>query len=204
MKLVNRCAALVKPRRPYLEWMKSVSSEVEAEAGFPLTLDEPHLYRLPEHDDLTKALQKVWRQIMQEWFEVDLCSMVEDLGADQLWSDEPSFAEALSAFEKDRIGVVLTKYCEQRIPAHIRNELRLDYEFDGDSVTLVEVRPAFRSPGEFTRGQIAQFRRTSSSWLLYCSDQHLEWHLYDPFPESTVFEELLAAVDRDETGIFYG
>ena len=111
MEFVNRCAVLVKPRLPYLEWMASVSRRPEAESSFQDSIDDPDVYLLPEHDDPGRALRKVWKdifhqelvawntdssswpqkrnyQMFKEWFELVLCSTVLDSGKGPILCDD--------------------------------------------------------------------------------------------------------------------
>lgn len=113
---------------------------------------------------------------------------------------------ALTAFEKKRLSVILDSYCDKKVPPHVRDQVYLSYKFRGDSVTLFENRPVFRKPGEWVECKVAQFRRENegSAWHLYWGDRNGRWHLFEPFPKSRVFEELLGEVDEDRTGIFYG
>lgn len=38
----------------------------------------------------------------------------------------------------------LGRYCEGRIPPHVREQIRMEYEIRGNSVTLIERRPPWR------------------------------------------------------------
>jgi hypothetical protein len=100
----------------------------------------------------------------------------------------------------------LAAFCERRIPAHVRDKLRLTFEFRADSVTLFEDRPLWNDPAQWTHSKVAQFRFDMKTlrWSLYCCDRNSKWHLYESAPATASFEGLLAEVDRDPTGIFWG
>jgi len=112
----------------------------------------------------------------------------------------------LSDFEKRRITKLFTAYADKRVPKHIRHQLTIGFAIKRTAVTLFERRPAFRRPGEWTESSIARFRRQPSGklWTLYWRDRHSRWHIFPPVKPSESLEDLLQAVDRDETGIFYG
>ena len=112
----------------------------------------------------------------------------------------------ISSFQLKRVSKLLTAYCEERTPAHIRDQLELRFRFDGNSVVLYERRPHWRRPGEWTEGGVAKFRYFvgRQKWALYCRDQHQRWHRYDLIDESVLFDDLLSEVDDDPTGIFWG
>jgi len=53
---------------------------------------------------------------------------------------------------------------------------------------------------------IAKFKyvRRIVKWKLYWMRQDLKWHSYEPFPASTRPESLVAEVDKDPHGAFFG
>jgi hypothetical protein len=44
----------------------------------------------------------------------------------------------------------------------------------------------------------------NKQWTLYCMDRNSRWHLYDLIEPSADFDDMLIALDRDPTGIFWG
>ena len=52
---------------------------------------------------------------------------------------------------------------------------------------------------------VAQLRYDPDAgrWTLYCADRNSRWHHYDPIEPGTV-TELLAEIEQDPTGIFWG
>jgi len=113
---------------------------------------------------------------------------------------------AFTTFEKKRISLLLDDYCEKRVSARVRHQLRIDFKFRGNTVTLIEARVNYRKPEEWTESPFAQFRRVEENgvWRLYCRGRNQQWKLFEPHPESKVIEELLAVVDKDSTRHFYG
>ncbi len=113
---------------------------------------------------------------------------------------------AFSELERRQVDRELHAYAERRLPPHIRNEIRLEHRFRGDTVTLFESRPAFQRPGEWTPVPVAQFRydRRKRTWMLYWADRNSRWHMYDDITPASDLGPLLAEVDRDPTGIFWG
>ena len=111
-----------------------------------------------------------------------------------------------NVFTRKLVETKLTKYCEQKIPLHVRNQLRLNYRIRGNQVTLFEERPAFKKPSSWVEISVAQFRFNirDKKWSLYCADRNSRWHLYGLLAPSVDFDDLLKEVDRDPTGIFFG
>jgi len=105
MEILNRSAVIVKPRHPYLEWARRDDDEGLAESVFEALHAEPTVYLLPEYEDPSsqhEVLEEFWPvlfeamlegwvtdeshwpknrtlQMFQEWFEVQMSSIVEDL-----------------------------------------------------------------------------------------------------------------------------
>ena len=107
--MINRSAIIVKPKQPYLEWAKQDDAEGLAESVFESLRTEPHVYLLPEYEDPTsqqEVLEEFWPtlfeamlagwlrdpdcwpqkrtfEMFQEWFEIQMSSVVEDLYLDE-------------------------------------------------------------------------------------------------------------------------
>ncbi|MBK7675441.1 MAG: DUF3024 domain-containing protein [Candidatus Accumulibacter sp.] len=112
---------------------------------------------------------------------------------------------ALPVLTKRLVEIKLGAYCEKRIPHHVRDQVRLSFAIRGNSVTLNEERIAFSQPGTWVTVPIAQFRyEDNGSWGLFCSDRNSKWHRYHQAKPSRDLDTLLAALDADQTGIFWG
>ena len=114
---------------------------------------------------------------------------------------------------RTRAEASLRAFCDHRVPAFARNKVRLEVEFRGSNATIYECRPPFLSSfipagasQEWTRLSIAQFRFSAETqpWTLYCADRHSRWHVYYDLDPSDKLEDLIAEVDKDPTGIFWG
>ncbi|OWP46354.1 DUF3024 domain-containing protein, partial [Pseudomonas nitroreducens] len=70
----------------------------------------------------------------------------------------------------------------------------------------VEVRPPWDGVGEHTRFPIARLRYTKSTgqWAIYWRDRNLRFHRYDSIEASPHVDDLLAEIEADPTGIFWG
>jgi len=71
---------------------------------------------------------------------------------------------------------------------------------------MIEARPPFLGPSEWSELRVAQFRYDSETgtWTLYCADRNSRWHPYWDMEPTTEFDDLLREVDEDPTGIFWG
>lgn len=116
---------------------------------------------------------------------------------------------ALPDLVRRRVASELDAFCEKRTPGFARDQVRLEYEFRGDAVTLVERRAPWhpRMEGQpWTRMPIARFRHDlkTSRWTLYWPDRNSRWHIDDGIHPALDLAPLLAEVDRDPTGIYWG
>jgi hypothetical protein len=100
----------------------------------------------------------------------------------------------------------LNAYCLKKVPAHVRDLVRLNFKIQGNNVTLFEERPAFGKANTWVDIVVAQFRFTQDkgTWTLYWADRNSRWHEYEEVLPSKNFDKLLLEVDKDPTGIFWG
>jgi hypothetical protein len=100
------------------------------------------------------------------------------------------------------------RWCEQRIPAQARDQVRVECDIGPQHVTIVECRPPSRQGigPEWTRLPIARLRYTHATrtWSLYWRDRNLRFHRYDQLPPSPHVDDLLHEIGRDPTAIFWG
>jgi hypothetical protein len=85
-------------------------------------------------------------------------------------------------------------------------KLRYGYQFEGPAVLLLERRPHFEPPPDWREAGVAKFRYVKSRdvWRPLCQHRDLRWHVCTPLPEATGPRRLVAEVQRDPTGIFWG
>lgn len=109
MKTINRMAAIVTPKEPFLDWSESVLGEEANDCG-------PELFRsvflLPERNDINRSLQAVYFKIFEQmllmsvnapaywptkrdlrtfrkWFDVQLVEIIYDTDEGDLFHDLP-------------------------------------------------------------------------------------------------------------------
>ncbi len=104
--------------------------------------------------------------------------------------------------------VRVQRWCRARVPAHVRDQVRVEADVGGRLVTVVECRPPWDGEvgEEWTRFPIARLRYTSRTglWSLYWRDRHARFHAYERVPATARVEDLLTEVDRDPAAIFWG
>lgn len=115
---------------------------------------------------------------------------------------------ALPELTQTLVETKLGGYCDKRITAHAREQVRMTYSVLANAVTLFEERQAHDQPGKWTKMPIAQFRLNvvDHLWRLYCPNPKRAegWVVYPDAEPAKDFDALLAALDQDKTGAFWG
>jgi len=106
----------------------------------------------------------------------------------------------------EEVEAIFDKYCSQPIPEHARGKIGYGYLVRGMTVTLFEQYPHYKTKTKWVRIGIARFRfnKTQGLWTLYYRDRNHKWHIFPPVMPSKKLQVLLAAVEKDPTGIFWG
>ena len=102
----------------------------------------------------------------------------------------------------------IQRFCDGRVPARLRDQIRIEFEVRGGSVTILECRPPWRPANgpEWTRVPVARLRHVAAQrvWLLDWCDRNLRWHRYDGIDPSPNVDPLLAEIKADPIAIFWG
>jgi Protein of unknown function (DUF3024) len=99
-------------------------------------------------------------------------------------------------------------FCRLRVPATLRDQMRLEAKIRGNSITVMERRPPWGEGigSEWTSLKIAQLRYDPQTalWSLYWSDSNDRWlHYADAIPARSV-DALMEAIDDDRSSVFFG
>lgn len=112
--------------------------------------------------------------------------------------------EQIQNLVEARLGV----YCFKKVPASVRNEVRLTYFVLGNTVTLFEERVVHNNLDKRSKVPLAQFRLNAVDhlWRLYYAREKRQegWGLYLGVEPTRDFEQLLVALDEDKGGVFWG
>jgi hypothetical protein len=103
---------------------------------------------------------------------------------------------------------IVRRWAEQRISPDVRDQIRIDVDESHHSLTLSECRPPWREDfgPEWSRTPFARltFTRVGDEWLLECIDGKGGFRPYAHAEPTRAIGGLLAAIDDDPTGIFWG
>jgi hypothetical protein len=108
--------------------------------------------------------------------------------------------------EKARAMKALEQFCSRHNRPDLRHLLWYDARFERNAAFIFEHRPSFQNRNEWTELAVAKCRYNVShvTWELLWSDRNSKWHVYESLNPTRSIEPLLAEVDRDPTGIFWG
>ncbi|MFJ2085926.1 DUF3024 domain-containing protein [Micromonospora chokoriensis] len=102
----------------------------------------------------------------------------------------------------------MRRWCDQRVPERVRDEVSIDCEETARHLTIVECRAPWHadSGSEGTRLPVARlgYTRTTCAWTLYYRDRNLRFRRYDLVPPTTNLMKLLDELDRAPAAIFWG
>ena len=98
------------------------------------------------------------------------------------------------------------RWCVARVPEHARHEVRVECDVAPRHLTIVERRAPWQEdfgrigPASRSHACATQPLPGSGRWR----DRNHRFHAYDALPPSPRVEDLLAEIDRDPIGIFWG
>ncbi len=107
---------------------------------------------------------------------------------------------------RSQVEAKLARFCDRKAPPEVHAQMRLVFRVQGDAVVLCEERPAIGAPGTWIETKVARmrFEPKGRRWSLFCADRGGRWHAYKALDATPSFDALLATIDRDPTGIFWG
>lgn len=99
------------------------------------------------------------------------------------------------------------RFCAAQVPAHLRDQIRVECRVRGAAVTIVECRPPWDgSPGDWVEIPQARMRYDDGTrgWTLYWFDRNSRAHRYEFLDPDLPIQRLLDEYDDDPTAIFKG
>jgi hypothetical protein len=102
----------------------------------------------------------------------------------------------------------IRRFCAAQVPAHMRDQVRVEYRVRGSAVTIVECRPTWDPAHDPMWSETPEARmkydERATGWTLYWFDRNSRAHQYSGLVPHQSIERLLAEYDLDPTGIFKG
>ena len=114
---------------------------------------------------------------------------------------------ALNESELKKIEKLVGRYVKSIRPAsHMRKKLDFYFRVSGQSFEIVERRPQWNDPIKIRESPIAKatYVKSRKVWRLYWMRADLQWHSYEPYPESGSLEKILETIKQDRYHCFWG
>lgn len=106
----------------------------------------------------------------------------------------------------DIIEIMEQYLSKVRPEPEIRHKIDLNYEIDGQSVILNEIRPAYKNPQKILVSGYAKatYVKSKNCWKIYWKRADNKWHPYDEQLTVRKLKDFLNLVDQDPYGCFKG
>ena len=115
---------------------------------------------------------------------------------------------AIPSAVRDAAVARVERFCVDRVPEEARAEFRLEHTVRGNAITINERRPPWQPDpdAEWTSQSIAQLRfdEKSGLWSLRWPRHTGQWLRYDGVRDARDVDPLLAEIDADPDGVFWG
>ncbi|MEQ0561451.1 DUF3024 domain-containing protein [Amycolatopsis sp. NEAU-NG30] len=99
----------------------------------------------------------------------------------------------------------IERWCAQRVPERLRDRIRVECRTRGRTVTIVERRAPGQPEADWTEQKIAQLRLDDFGiWSVFWADRTGRWLSYPDAPVASTPPALLAEIDRNPDGVFWG
>jgi hypothetical protein len=102
----------------------------------------------------------------------------------------------------------LKRFCEDRIPEHVLDKIRIEMTARGSSLTIWECRPPWRpaAGSEWTRQKIAQLRYDAEhlTWTVFWADRNGKWLKYPGLPPTANLDRVIQELDDEPHACFWG
>jgi Protein of unknown function (DUF3024) len=94
----------------------------------------------------------------------------------------------------------------RRPPPHIRDKLDFGYRITEQSIELFEIRPVWNDASRQQEQRFAKatFVRSRDQWHIFWQRADLKWHRYGKHPSAATLVKVLAVIDEDGYGCFFG
>jgi hypothetical protein len=100
----------------------------------------------------------------------------------------------------------LRDFCTHHSSPAIADQVRYAYEINGLTALLLEQRPGFMNPSEWSSFPVAKFRYALAKrqWSLYWADSNDRWRRLTNVPPTDDIRKLIQVVADDPLSVFLG
>ena len=100
----------------------------------------------------------------------------------------------------------INRWCREQVPAHLRDQVRVEAEIADRHVTIIETRPPWDGRGDWSRFPVARLRYTvkTGQWSIYWRDRNMKFHEYTRKRPTKNVQALLDYIGSHQDPIFWG
>jgi len=108
--------------------------------------------------------------------------------------------------DKKRIEKIVGTFCEKRVPERFRDQLKFGYRIENRNIFIFESRPRWNEPSEWLDMDFVKitYAKSRGIWKLYWKRASGKWNQYEPHRDSKNIDGLIAIIDEDRYGCFFG
>jgi hypothetical protein len=108
--------------------------------------------------------------------------------------------------ERQLIKKIVGGYCEQIVPAHLKNQVRVFYNIKGYSVTIFQSEPSFPGSHLWPDDPIAKLKYDprTSEWQLFKRNLSGEWQRYPEFKSTKHLQSVIDEIANDSYHVLWG
>ena len=113
---------------------------------------------------------------------------------------------AFNDIERHRIKKIVGGFCEERIPDHLRSQIKVFFEVRGYEVRIIESRPCLVNSHEWADHPIARLKYDPDTfqWELYWMRATGKWQKYHEFKPTNRLQSLVDEIKQDPFQVFWG
>jgi len=113
---------------------------------------------------------------------------------------------ALNNLEKKRVEKLLGEFCQNRVPPHARDQVKLFHTLRGNDVKIIESRPHWQNQEQWTEMPIARLKydQESLTWQLFWPRANGKWEEYPDFKPTNNLKKIIEEIDTDPHHVFWG
>jgi hypothetical protein len=97
-------------------------------------------------------------------------------------------------------------FCDNRVPPHARTQVKLFFIIKQNDVIIIESRPHFKNPEQWTEMPIAKlsYDKDSLEWSLFWSGAEGDWNSYPEFIPTKDLMIIINELEEDPDHLFWG